>query len=729
MRSGDTNSNDNNDNDNNGAKRKGEESTGTEEAARPKRSRTTTSNRSSSALQEIPSSSHYQVSFMHKATVTHAVSSARYGYVITACHEGIVKFWKRTSTTAAANSNSNTNSNTAARSKANKNGHSATPCLEFVKSFTAHTGPLAALCIDESGDTIASIGSTTQNDGLIKFYDVSTFDATSMIKTEHSNTNTNTPRFGNAAAFLEDKSKQLLLAVSHASDGGISLYSVATLRLVQTLSLHSKPVTALAYNSHHGCCISGDETGILEVWDATEGTAGDDVAGAPCSETSNRLHHPPSKLDTDLYKLAKKRTHPRCISATTEHHFVVYGADHKIRVFDLHTAKIVVRYDERPAVYASKNDNSNSSNNNDNSNARSYGMDSIEFGKRAATEREMEDHASSSNDNNQGATTTTRRRQQRHLPSQLVAMDPSEQFLLVSTMIGIKIIDWRRNKLVGVIGKADASQYRFLSFCLCLGDAKMNQQMQLARGTGNATAVGETKVVENNSLVVALAYQQRRFFVFSHVDPLLASEQQQGTADNSNNTASNRDIWNEAPTAQDQLLVSESGRGGPGGGGADHHKTVSVAILRTTKGDVHIKLFSGTEIPKTLENFTEHARSGYYDGVLFHRVISSFMLQTGDPLGDGTGGESIWGGEFEDEFVRDLRHDRPFTVSMANAGPNTNGSQFFITTVATPWLDNKHTVFGRVTKGMDVCKLIENVPTDKNDKPMDDVRILSVDLE
>jgi len=110
-------------------------------------------------------------------------------------------------------------------------------------------------------------------------------------------------------------------------------------------------------------------------------------------------------------------------------------------------------------------------------------------------------------------------------------------------------------------------------------------------------------------------------------------------------------------------------------------------------------------------------------------IPQGFMLQTGDPLGDGTGGESIWGGEFEDEFVRDLRHDRPFTVSMANAGPNTNGSQFFITTVPTPWLDNKHTVFGRVVKGMDVCTLIENAKTDDSDKPFEDIRILSVDLE
>ncbi|EPY80060.1 hypothetical protein CB1_000872006 [Camelus ferus] len=134
--------------------------------------------------------------------------------------------------------------------------------------------------------------------------------------------------------------------------------------------------------------------------------------------------------------------------------------------------------------------------------------------------------------------------------------------------------------------------------------------------------------------------------------------------------------------------------------------------------------------PKTVENFCVHSRNGYYNGHTFHRIIKGFMIQTGDPTGTGMGGESIWGGEFEDEFHSTLRHDRPYTLSMANAGSNTNGSQFFITVVPTPWLDNKHTVFGRVTKGMEVVQRISNVKVNpKTDKPYEDVSIINITVK
>lgn len=154
-----------------------------------------------------------------------------------------------------------------------------------------------------------------------------------------------------------------------------------------------------------------------------------------------------------------------------------------------------------------------------------------------------------------------------------------------------------------------------------------------------------------------------------------------------------------------------------------------VAILETNMGTIEIELYD-EQVPKTVENFVGLASKGYYDGIIFHRVIADFMLQTGDPTGTGRGGESLWGGKFEDEFVNDLHHDVSGMLSMANAGPNTNGSQFFITLVPTPWLDGKHSIFGKVISGMDVVNAIGKTPVTKpNDKPVDDVVMEKVTIE
>ena len=147
------------------------------------------------------------------------------------------------------------------------------------------------------------------------------------------------------------------------------------------------------------------------------------------------------------------------------------------------------------------------------------------------------------------------------------------------------------------------------------------------------------------------------------------------------------------------------------------------ATLHTSEGAIELELFPD-DAPKTVENFVRLAREGFYDGVIFHRVIPDFMIQGGDPTGTGSGGP---GYEFEDEI-----NDHPIvrgTLAMANAGPNTNGSQFFIVTAeATPWLDGKHTVFGRVTSGMDVVDAISEADRDARDKPRDDVVIERVEL-
>lgn len=134
-----------------------------------------------------------------------------------------------------------------------------------------------------------------------------------------------------------------------------------------------------------------------------------------------------------------------------------------------------------------------------------------------------------------------------------------------------------------------------------------------------------------------------------------------------------------------------------------------VVVMKTNRGDIVLKLFPEIA-PKAVENFVRLAESGYYDGTTFHRVIKDFMIQGGDPTGTGAGGESIWKTTFEDEFDPSITFNRPGLLAMANAGPGTNGSQFFITTVPTPWLNNRHTIFGEVIEGMDTVEKIEKSP-------------------
>jgi len=157
--------------------------------------------------------------------------------------------------------------------------------------------------------------------------------------------------------------------------------------------------------------------------------------------------------------------------------------------------------------------------------------------------------------------------------------------------------------------------------------------------------------------------------------------------------------------------------------------SVTVAVIKTNMGTIEILLLD-KHVPKTVENFVGLAEKGYYNGIIFHRVIENFMIQGGDPTGTGRGGESFWGKAFEDEFNMDLKHETPGVLSMANAGPNTNGSQFFITLVPTPWLDGKHSIFGHVINGMDVVQAIGKVATSQPyNKPLKDVVMESVTIE
>lgn len=150
-------------------------------------------------------------------------------------------------------------------------------------------------------------------------------------------------------------------------------------------------------------------------------------------------------------------------------------------------------------------------------------------------------------------------------------------------------------------------------------------------------------------------------------------------------------------------------------------------ILQTTQGEITLTLMPKAA-PKAVENFLELVKKGYYNGVVFHRIIKNFMIQGGDPTGTGRGGDSIWGSPFEDEFAPNLTFDQAGLLAMANAGPSTNGSQFFITTAPTPWLNGHHTIFGKISQeSMSVLRKLENVPTtgrNGGDRPLETQVIL-----
>ncbi|KAG1663107.1 hypothetical protein FOA52_010510 [Chlamydomonas sp. UWO 241] len=376
-----------------------------------------------------------------------------------------------------------------------------------------------------------------------------------------------------------------------------------------------------------------------------------------------------SKLDTDLFDLVKAKCVAWSIEASKDgKQLAMFCSDRRVRVLRFQTGKLRRVYDESV----------DASNELQRSGGDIYHVEDMDFGRRLAVEKEVGpslDEPGSAAPN--------------------AVFDESGNFLIYPCLLGIKVVNLVTNTVSRILGKVENE--RFVSVALHQGAAKNSK----------VTVTEETldKLPPRDPTLVAVAFKRQRLYLFSGREPEEAGEASLG-----------RDVFNEKPQAEDVIDMGESGPSMvlPRG-----------AVLHTTRGDITLKLFPD-ECPCTIENFTTHAKNCYYDGVLFHRVIKGFMLQTGDPLGDGTGGESIWGGEFEDEFNKMLRHDRPGILSMANAGPNTNGSQFFITTVPCPWLDNKHTVFGRVVKGMDVVTSIDKVKVDKHDKPHDEIKIQSI---
>ncbi|XP_050432168.1 peptidylprolyl isomerase domain and WD repeat-containing protein 1 [Adelges cooleyi] len=379
-----------------------------------------------------------------------------------------------------------------------------------------------------------------------------------------------------------------------------------------------------------------------------------------------------SKLDTDLFEFVRHKTYPSNLCFSNDGlKFATMSPDRKVRVFHFLTGKLHRVYDETLNRFNELQQ-------------KKQQIPNIEFIRRMAIERELDKTEISHRAN--------------------LCFDESGHYLFYPTMLGVKVVNTFNNTLVKIIGKPE--NLRVLKITLFQGKAKKAKAavtLEMEAAT-NPTLEGTS----SDPTLFCTAYKKNRFYMFTKREP-----------EDIKSIDADRDVFNERPSKEDIISSTEA---------ASIQRLYDTATLHTVYGDIQVALFK--ECQKTVENFCVHSKNGYYNGNIFHRVIKGFMIQTGDPTGTGLGGESIWGGEFEDEIRPHLKHDRPYTLSMANAGPGTNGSQFFITLIPTPWLDNKHTVFGRVTKGMEVVQTICSAKTHpKTDKPHDDIQIINISLK
>ncbi|KAJ4394171.1 Peptidyl-prolyl cis-trans isomerase cyp15 [Gnomoniopsis smithogilvyi] len=375
------------------------------------------------------------------------------------------------------------------------------------------------------------------------------------------------------------------------------------------------------------------------------------------------------KSSTNLFEFKKAKSVPTSLTISPSgHQFATYSMpDRKIRIFDFATAKLHRTYDESLQVIEEMQQ----------AGTALQKLEPVEFGRRLAVEREIESELYRNKAN--------------------VIFDESGHFIMYGSISGIKVLNTYTNQVVKTFGRDEP--FRALSLAIYQGAPQKKGVTTVAMAASNNPLLEESEA--RDPVLFATGVGKVRFYMFTNEEDI---------------SKSTRDVQNERPTVDGKKLKSTQEK---------KTETGTAAVIHTTYGDIQIRLFPDAA-PKAVENFVTHSKRGYYNNTIFHRVIRKFMIQCGDPLGDGTGGESIWGREFEDEFSS-LKHDKPYTVSMANAGPNTNASQFFITTEKTSWLDNKHTIFGRAVQGFDVIHKIENARTHK-ERPEEDIKILNIDV-
>jgi peptidylprolyl isomerase domain and WD repeat-containing protein 1 len=336
-----------------------------------------------------------------------------------------------------------------------------------------------------------------------------------------------------------------------------------------------------------------------------------------------------NKIDSNLYDLSKEMTYSRSIRLSADGlKLVLFSIDKKIRILIFKTGKIRRIYDESLLAIQSNYPTQEGS---------ILILEPIEFERRIALERTISDDNTSYK-----------------VPFLNAIFEEKGKVLIYCTFSGIKYVNLDTNKVEKLLGKMECKE-RFLQTVLL--------QDTFHKTNKRTSSVSVLHKIKQDPTLFAIAYRKIRFYLFTQREPEALEKNEIGR-DEFAEISSTRRIRSKQLHSCKEM--------------SEH------AILHTNHGEIWLYLYP-IHCPLTVENFVTHSKNGYYNGLIFHRVVKGFMIQTGDPLGNGSGGQSIWGNDFRDEITKSLRNDRAGTISMANTGPNSNGSQFFITTIACPW--------------------------------------------
>ena len=541
--------------------------------------------------------------------------------------------------------------------------------IEFVKKFNAHQYRISGTSINKEGNLICTC---SHKDLFIKIFDIINFYLLDYIPLKYY-------PFLCEFIIADPKTINHIIAISEKDKGLIHILDINKKKEISIVSIHKDSIiTNIKFNYKYNICLSTSNTGLIEYWSKTvsNNNAINNNNFIFGKDNDNEIIDDIIKFDfpknsikfkfksqTDLFKLYDKTKKNPILNLTLSPKNNYFGITDKSRNI------YIFNFLTGKIIYKIENNQYNSQLN--------------ENQKIEIIEKEIDKNIETQNQPN-------------------IQFDESENYIYYPTYEGIKLVNIKNKNFIKIIGKKEKLRYIFI--CLFQGESLRNKSGIITeKKMLNDENINSDKIID--PLLLCTAYKSNRFYIFSKDEP---------------DNKIKRDMMNE----EIEEIKNKSNINNKNSKNKEIIDLPEKAVIDTTKGEIFIKLFIN-ECPKATKNFITLGKRGYYDGLIFHRVIKNFMIQTGDPRGNGTGGESIYGKPFKDEFNENLKHEA-FTVSMANSGPDTNGSQFFITTVPCHWLDNKHTVFGRVYDGTDVVKVIEDTKVDKHNKPYEDIKIVTI---